>query len=49
MANTTLNTRIQLKYDTYANWTTNNPVLLSGEIAVVVVPASSGDISSMYS
>lgn len=41
MANTTLNTRIQLKYDTYSNWTTNNPVLLSGEIAVVVVPASS--------
>lgn len=44
MANTTLNTRIQLKYDTYANWTTNNPVLLSGEIAVVVVPASSGAV-----
>lgn len=44
MANTTLNTRIQLKYDTYTNWTTNNPVLLSGEIAVVVVPASSGAV-----
>lgn len=44
MANKTLNTRIQLKYDTYANWTTNNPVLLSGEIAVVVVPASSGAV-----
>lgn len=44
MANTTLNTRIQLKYDTYSNWTTNNPVLLSGEIAVVVVPASSGAV-----
>lgn len=44
MANTTLNTRIQLKYDTYANWTANNPVLLSGEIAVVVVPASSGAV-----
>ena len=44
MANTTLNTRIQLKYDTFANWTTNNPVLLSGEIAVVVVPASSGAV-----
>lgn len=44
MANTTLNTRIQLKYDTYANWTTNNPVLLSGEIAVVVVPASAGAV-----
>ena len=44
MANTTLNTRIQLKYDTYSNWSTNNPVLLSGEIAVVVVPASSGAV-----
>ena len=44
MATTTLNTRIQLKYDTYANWTTNNPVLLSGEIAVVVIPASTGAV-----
>ena len=29
-------TRIQLKYDTYQNWTTNNPILLSGEIAICV-------------
>ena len=27
-------TRIQLKYDSYANWTTNNPTLLAGEIAI---------------
>lgn len=27
-------TRIQLKYDSYANWTSNNPLLLSGEIAI---------------
>jgi hypothetical protein len=29
-----LNTRVQLKYDSYTNWTTNNPTLLSGEIAI---------------
>lgn len=29
-----LNTRIQLKYDSYTNWTDKNPVLLSGEIAI---------------
>lgn len=37
----TFNTRIQLKYDTYSNWTTNNPVLLSGEMALVQIPADS--------
>lgn len=30
-----LNTRIQLKYDTLANWTKNDPELLAGELAVV--------------
>lgn len=40
MPNTTFNTRISLKYDTFANWTQNNPVLLSGEVAVVVIPAN---------
>lgn len=44
MATKTLNTRIQLKYDSYSNWTTNNPVLLSGEIAIAVVPASTGAV-----
>jgi hypothetical protein len=29
-----LNTRIRLKYDSYANWTEKNPTLLSGEIAI---------------
>ena len=29
-----LNTRIQLKYDTYGNWKAKNPTLLSGEIAI---------------
>lgn len=33
-----LNTRIQLKYDTYQNFTTNNPVLKAGEVAIATVP-----------
>lgn len=32
-----LQTRIQLKYDTYANWTTNNPILMAGEISVATI------------
>ena len=40
----TLNTRLQLKYDTFENWSTNNPVLLSGEVAIATVPAASGDV-----
>lgn len=35
-----LQTRISLKYDTYANWHSKNPTLLEGEVAVVVVPNS---------
>lgn len=42
MTTKTFNTRISLKYDTYTNWTTNNPVLLAGEAAVCVVPADAG-------
>lgn len=40
MADKTFNTRISLKYDTYANWINKDPVLLAGEAAVVVVPQS---------
>lgn len=29
-----LNTRIQLKYDSYENWDSKNPTLLAGEIAI---------------
>lgn len=32
MAEKTLNTRQKQKYDTSTNWTTNNPVLLAGEL-----------------
>ena len=41
MAEQILNTRIQLKYDTLENWTTHNPVLKAGEVAVVAIPAES--------
>ena len=40
----TLNTRIQLKYDTYTNWNTNNPVLKTGELAIAEIPASTGAV-----
>lgn len=33
-----LNTRIQLKYDSYKNWVEKNPTLLSGEIAIAYLP-----------
>lgn len=38
MAEKILNTRIQLKHDTYANWDTKNPVLKKGEIGICEVP-----------
>ena len=34
MGEQNLNIRIKHKYDTEANWNKNNPVLLSGEIAI---------------
>lgn len=37
MAEKKLTTRILLKYDSYTNWTTNNPVLRQGELAVVAI------------
>jgi hypothetical protein len=33
---TLLNTRIRLRYDSYTNWYNTNPVLLEGEVAIVV-------------
>lgn len=36
------NTRLQLKYDLWKNWSENNPVLLAGEIAIVNVPGETG-------
>ena len=40
-----LNTRILLKYDTYANWTANNPVLLAGEVAIATI--ESGNLQTV--
>lgn len=44
MSEKILNTRIQLKYDTYENWTTNNPVLKAGEVAIATIPSNQGGV-----
>lgn len=44
MANKTFNTRIKNKIDTYAQWTEKDPVLLNGEIGIVVIPANTGAV-----
>ncbi len=46
MATSTLNTRIQLKCDTYSNWQTiaNSFVPLSGELCIVIIPPESGAV-----
>lgn len=53
MATKQFNSRIQWKKDTSANWTANNPVLLNGEIAIVVTNTGEtrfkvGDGTSSY-
>ena len=35
-----LNTRIQLKYDSYANWEAKNPTLKSGEVAIAYLASA---------
>lgn len=35
--NKRLQTRLMLKYDSYENWTRNNPNLLKGEVAIAVI------------
>ena len=35
-----LMTRIALKYDSYENWVSNNPVLLAGEVAIATIPVN---------
>lgn len=42
MATSTFNARVRMKRDTSSNWTTNNPILLDGEI--IVVDTASGDV-----
>lgn len=46
MAEKILNTRIQLKYDTYANWTDANPVLKAGEIALATIQINNAEVQS---
>lgn len=41
-----LNTRIQLKYDTYARWQSNNPVLKKGEIAIATIQVNEGVVQN---
>ena len=41
------NVRLQLKYDTYSAWTTANPVLLAGEIAITTVPAKGDGVQQV--
>lgn len=41
---TTLSARIKIRYDTYANWTSYNPTLMLGEMAIVEIgPAVQDD------
>lgn len=48
----TLNARVKHKKDTHENWTTNNPVLLDGELILVVIDGTTmfkvGDGVSHY-
>ena len=46
MAEKTLKTRILLKYDTYENWTTKNPVLKAGEVAIATIPTNQNGVQN---
>lgn len=37
-----IDTRIKLKYDSHAEWIKNDPILYAGEVAIDVIPASTG-------
>ena len=41
-----LNTRVALKYDSYVNWQTYNPILLKGELAIAHLPENSNSDAS---
>lgn len=45
--NKVFQTRIQLKYDTYENWSRNNPVLKAGEMAIATVAAGEQSMSNL--
>lgn len=45
--NKVFQTRIQLKYDTYKNWSTNNPILKAGEMAIATVAAGEQEMTNL--
>lgn len=45
--NKVFQTRIQLKYDTYKNWSTNNPILKAGEMAIATVAAGEQEMNNL--
>lgn len=45
--NKVFQTRIQLKYDTYKNWSTNNPILKAGEMAIATVAAGDQEMTNL--
>lgn len=47
MATKNFNARISLKYDSYANWIANDPVLLVGEVAIATVPTKQNGIEQV--
>ena len=50
MAEKILNTRLQLKYDTWTNWNTDTAkaiVLKKGEVAFVEIPSATGDVTQV--
>lgn len=47
MATKNFNARISLKYDSYANWIANDPVLLVGEVAIATVPTKKDGIEQV--
>ena len=38
-----IQTRISLKYDSYSNWSSKNPVLLKGEVAIATIPQNTAN------
>lgn len=42
-----IQTRISLKYDSYEKWTSKNPVLLKGEVAIATIPAGANTNPAM--
>lgn len=47
MAENELKAIMKLRYDTYTNWATSNPVLRAGETAYVLIESESADVQSI--